>query len=168
MLSFLFLKELEFQIDEQACYDEIVSKGRSVWFTAKNNPDGSLEFVKDKEGCQFYLGRLSKFPVTLSEVLKYIPDVNVENSYVTKCLPGYSMIPHKDANRSTAVIMPLGNNKGLIEFFMFGKKIHSHMYAGPTLTRVDVNHSAVNVSDAIRYSITVEIPNSYLHNYITR
>lgn len=168
MLSFLFLKELEFQLDEQACYDEIISKGRSVWFTAKNNPDGSLEFVKDKEGCQFYLGRLSKFPVTLSEVSKYIPDVNVENSYVTKCLPGYSMVPHKDANRSTAVIMPLGDNKGKIDFFICGKKVHTHVYSGPTLTRVDVDHSAVNTSNKIRYGITVEVPGSYLSNRLKR
>ena len=168
MLSFLFLKKLNFQIDEQSCYDEIANKGRAVWFTAKNNPDGSLEFVKDKEGCQFYLGRLSKFPVTLSEVKKYIPDVNIENSYVTKCFPGYSMIPHKDANRSTAIIMPLGDNKGKIDFFLFGKKVHTHIYTGPTLTRVDVDHSAVNASDSIRYSVTVEVPNSYLKNYFKR
>ena len=168
MLPFLFLKELNFQVNEQTCYEEIVSKGKSIWFTAKNNPGGSLEFVKDKEGCQFYLARLSKFPLTLAEIKKHIPDVNVENSYVTKCFPGYSMIPHKDANRSTAIIMPLGNNKGKIDFFLFGKKVHTHIYTGPTLTRVDINHSAVNASDTIRYSITVEVPNSYLNNYFKR
>lgn len=168
MLSFLFLKKLNFQISEQECRDEIASKTRSVWFTAKNNPDGSLDFVKDKEGCQFYLARIGKFPFTLSEILKYVPNINVANSYVTKCLPGYAMVPHKDANRSTAIIIPLGDNKGYIEFFVYGKVIHRHYYTGPTLTRVDINHSAVNTSDTIRYGITVEVPNSYFYNYFKK
>lgn len=166
MFSKLFLKTLDIAIDENVCLEEIKTKGRNVWFTAKNNADGSLDFVKDKEDCQFYLGRIKKFPKTLSEVLKVVPELIIENSYVTNCYPGYSMIPHVDAGRKTAIIIPLGDNKGDISFYMFGKKIHTHKYTGATLTRVDVMHSAENPSDKNRYSITVEIPGAYLKNYL--
>lgn len=166
MFSKLFLKPLDIHINEDVCLNEIKSKGRSVWFTARNNPDGSLDFVKDKEDCQFYLGRIKKFPNTLAEVLKVVPDLIVENSYITNCFPGYSMIPHIDAGRKTAIIIPLGDNKGEISFYMFGKKVHTHKYTGATMTRVDVEHSASNTSDQTRYSITVEIPGAYLKNYL--
>lgn len=166
MFSSLFLKPLGISIDEVSCLKEIESKGRAVWFTAKNNADGSLDFVKDKEDCQFYLGRIKKFPNTLAEVQKVIPDLIVENSYVTKCFPGYTMIPHIDAGRKTAIIIPLGDNKGNISFYLAGKKVHTHTYHGATMTRVDVMHSAENPSDKIRYSITVEIPGAYLRNYL--
>jgi hypothetical protein len=76
------------------------------------------------------------------------------------------MIPHKDANRETALIIPLGKNKGRISYYLFGHKFITHTYTGPLLSRVDVNHSAENDSEEIRYSITLEMPGSYLSNLI--
>jgi len=75
------------------------------------------------------------------------------------------MVPHIDANRQTALIVPLGNNKGRLSYYFFGKKVITHTYTGPLLSRVDLNHSAENDSPNIRYSITLEIPGSFLSNY---
>lgn len=169
MISYLFAKHLNVDIDELVCINEITSAPRKYWFTAKNNKDGSLDFVKDKDDCQFYLARLSKFPKTLDIIQKHIPDLILKNSYVTKCLPMYSMIPHIDPGRETAIIIPLGKIKGSISFYLFDKKIYTYQYKGPTMTRVNINHSATNPSDTcIRYSITIEVPGSYFKNFIKR
>ena len=169
MISYLFAKHLDYNIDEDICYNEIVSAPRKFWFTAKNKEDGKLQFVGDKEDCQFYVAKIAKFPNTLNEILKYIPDVMVKNSYVTKCAPGYSMEPHIDPNRETAIIIPLGSNKGDISFFYRRARIYTYTYKGPTLTRVGVYHSATNPSTTdYRYGITVEVPGSYLANFLKR
>lgn len=166
MISYLFAKHLNYTIDEKICYDEII-KNR-VWITAKNQDDGNLQFVEDKENCQFYIARLIKFPKTLEQIQKYVPDLIVKNSYVTKCNPHYSMVPHIDPGRSTAIIFPLGANKGTISFYGFGKKLYTYDYRGPTLTRVNVNHSATNNSNEYRFSITVEVPGGYFSNFLRR
>jgi hypothetical protein len=136
------------------------------WFTAINNTDGSLTFVKDKADGQFYMARLTKFKKLSHKISQLFPEANQTNSYVTKCMPGYHMIPHKDANRQTALIIPLGDNKGKLSYYFFGKKFITHTYTGPLLSRVDLDHSAENDSDEVRYSITLEIPGSYLSNLI--
>ncbi len=169
MISYFFAKHLNYNINEDLCYNEISSAPRKYWFTAKNEDDGSLKFVSDKEDCQFYVARITKFPDTLNEVLKFVPDIMIKNSYVTKCAPGYSMEPHIDPNRETAIIIPLGNNKGDISFYYGGKKVYTYDYKGPTLTRVGINHSATNPSTTdYRYGITVEVPGSYLANFLKR
>lgn len=169
MISYLFAKHLNINIDENTCVTEIEHAPRRYWFTARNNQDGSLDFVKDKDDCQFYLARLVKFPKTLEIIKNYIPDLIIKNSYVTKCLPLYTMVPHIDPGRDTAIIIPLGNNKGNISFYIFNKLIYTYQYKGPTITRVNMNHSAHNPSTTdIRYSITVEVPGSYLTNFIKR
>jgi hypothetical protein len=163
MLFFKKLKPLDLQL-EKSFLSEILST-KSVWFTAKNNEDGSLEFVLNKPDGQFYMSRLTKFTNLLNKVTELYPGVNPKNSYVTKCYPGYHMVPHKDANRETAIIVPLGSNKGQLSYYVFGKKILTHTYTGPLLSRVDWNHSAENDSPDIRYSITLEIPGSFVSNY---
>jgi hypothetical protein len=145
--------------------NEILST-RSIWFTAVNNPDGSLTFVKDKPDGKFYMARLTKFKNLSAKITELFPTANQNNSYVTKCLPGYHMVPHKDANRQTALIIPLGTNKGKLSYYLFGQKILTHTYTGPLLSRVDVDHSAENDSEDIRYSITLELPGTYLSNLI--
>jgi hypothetical protein len=74
------------------------------------------------------------------------------------------MIPHIDANRTTALIIPLGFNKGKISFYLGKKKIYTHVYNNPTLTRVNILHSAENDSTENRYSITIELAGSYWKN----
>ena len=165
MFSKLFCKPLSGSVPEDEFLSEIALSKKNIWWTAINNPDGSLTFVKNKPGAQFFMASLDKFPAIEKRVKELYPDVVVKNSYVTKCMPGYHMIPHKDANRYTAIIMPLGNNKGRISFYMFGIKVYTHTYTGPTLTRVDVEHSAENDSADIRYSITIEVPGSYFENF---
>lgn len=162
----LFYKKLQPIGDalEQEFLSEILSV-KSVWFTAKNNDDGSLEFVMNKPDGQFYMSRLTRFTNLLDKITKLYPEINPKNSYVTKCSPGYHMVPHKDANRETAIIVPLGKNKGKLGYYVFGKKIITHTYTGPLLSRVDRYHSAENDSSEIRYSITLEIPGSFFSNY---
>lgn len=151
---------------EDVFLNEILNT-RSIWFTALNNPDGSLTFVKDKPDGKFYMARLTKFKKLSAKITELFPTANQDNSYVTKCLPGYHMVPHKDANRQTALIIPLGTNKGKLSYYLFGQKILTHSYTGPLLSRVDVDHSAENDSEDIRYSITLELPGTYLSNLIT-
>ncbi len=162
MLFYYKLKKFNIQLEE-TFLEEILAT-RSIWFTAVNNPDGSLTFVKDKPDGQFYMARLTKFKKLSKTLAQLFPTANQENSYVTKCLPGYHMVPHKDANRQTALIIPLGKNKGKLSYYFFGKKLLTHNYTGPLLSRVDIDHSAENDSDQIRYSITLEMPGSYLSN----
>jgi hypothetical protein len=138
---------------------------KSVWFTAKNHDDGSLEFVLNKPNGQFYMSRLTKFTNLIDKITELYPEANLRNSYITKCMPGYHMVPHIDANRKTALIIPLGSNKGKLSYYIFGKKILTHTYTGPLLSRVDRYHSAENDSPDIRYSITLEIPGSFISNY---
>jgi len=163
MLFFKKLKTLDPQVEDEFL-SEILST-KSVWFTAKNNDDGSLEFVLNKPDGQFYMSRLTKFTKLLDKIKEMYPGVNPKNSYVTKCYPGYHMVPHKDANRETALIIPLGTNKGKLSYYFFNKKVLTHTYTGPLLSRVNWYHSAENDSLDIRYSITLEIPGSFLSNY---
>ena len=163
MFFYKKLKNLD-PVIETEFLSEILNT-RSVWFTAKNNDDGSLEFVMNKPDGQFYMSRLTKFTNLLEKITELYPGVNPKNSYVTKCYPGYHMVPHKDANRETALIIPLGNNKGKLSYYVFGKKILTHTYTGPLLSRVDWYHSAENDSPDIRYSITLEMPGSFVSNY---
>jgi hypothetical protein len=61
--------------------------------------------------------------------------------------------------------VPLGHNKGKLSYYVMGKKILTHVYTGPVLSKVNWYHSAENDSVDIRYSITLEIPGSFLSNY---
>lgn len=166
MYGRFFAKDLKPFSQEDKVLDIIKSAGDKVWWTAKNNDDGSLTFVKDKPDGGFYLSRLKRFPVIVEEILKIYPEAMIENSYVTRCLPYYKMVPHIDPNRHTAIIIPLGNNKGKISFYKNKIKLYTHTYVGPALTRVDILHSAENYSDEMRYGITIEVPGSYYKNYL--
>jgi|LauGreDrversion4_2_1035121.scaffolds.fasta_scaffold417739_2 hypothetical protein len=163
MFFYKKLKNLNPDLESEFLSEVLSTK--SVWFTAKNLEDGSLEFVLNKPNGQFYMSRLTRFTNLVDNISEMYPEANLKNSYITKCMPGYHMIPHIDANRKTALIIPLGNNKGKLSYYVFGKKIITHTYTGPLLSRVDRYHSAENDSPDIRYSITLEIPGSFLSNY---
>ena len=164
MLFFKKLNHLGPEVEAEFLLEVLSTK--SVWFTAKNLNNGSLEFVLDKPNGQFYMSRLTRFTNLVDTITELYPEANLKNSYITKCMPGYHMVPHIDANRKTALIIPLGNNKGKLSYYLFGKKIITHTYTGPLLSRVDRYHSAENDSTDIRYSITLEIPGSYWPNYV--
>lgn len=163
MILFKKLKPIDLALEDEFLTE--IQSTKAAWFTAKNNEDGSLEFVLNKPNGQFYMARLTKFTNLLNNVTKLYPGLNPINSYVTKCFPGYHMVPHKDANRATALIIPLGNNKGKLSYYILGKKIITHTYTGPLLSKVDWYHSAENDSLDIRYSLTLEMPGSFLSNY---
>jgi hypothetical protein len=160
-----FYKHLKkFSIPEDIFLNEILESD-VAWFTAKNQEGYNLNFVKDKTNGNFYLSRLKNFPKICSFVEQHIKNAIVKNSYVTKCSPHYAMEKHIDTNRQTAIIMPLGPNKGILNFYIKDFNISSCNYKGPTLSRVNIVHSAVNNSDDYRYSITVEIQGSYFQNF---
>lgn len=168
MYNKLFCKELPVLGCESELLEEIKGAGDKIWWTAKNNPDGTLTFVKDKPNGGFYLSRLKRFPKLVEAILSAYPDAIIDNSYATKCLPNYRMVPHIDPNRTTAIIIPLGENKGKISFYYKNIKLYTHTYRGPTMTRVDILHSAENDSDSSRYAITIEVPGGYASNYFRR
>ena len=151
---------------DQDWLSQIAASTEKIWWTAKNNADGSLTFVKNKPNAQFYMAKLNHFPNIVDKILEQYPDAMIKNSYVTKCFPGYHMVPHIDPNRSTAIIIPLGANKGKISFYFKKFKLFTYTYKSPTLTRVNILHSAENDSDQIRYSVTLEVPGSYWTNVI--
>lgn len=165
MLSHIFCKPLDDKSDNFDYMSEILST-RVIWWTAVNNPDGSLTFVKNKPDAKFFMTRITSFPKILEKMKSMYPDMVVETSYVTKCLPNYDMIPHEDANRSTAIITPIGSNKGNLSFYLAGKKVYTHVYKGPILARISATHSAENRSPDIRYSVTIGMPGSYWSNYL--
>ncbi len=168
MYGKLYCKELDSLGCEESLLSEIKEAGEKIWWTARNNEDGTLTFVKDKPAGGFYLARLKRFPRIVESILAAYPDAIIENSYITKCLPKYHMVPHVDPGRTTAIIIPLGENKGRISFYYKEFKLYTHTYNGPTMTRVNILHSAENDSDENRYAITIEVPGSYLSNYFKR
>lgn len=150
---------------DQDWLSQIASSTEKIWWTAKNNADGSLIFVKNKPNARFYMAKLHHFPNIVDKILEQYPYAMIKNSYVTKCFPGHHMVPHIDPNRTTAIIVPLGNNKGKLSYYLWNKKIMTHAYKGPVLSRVNWMHSAENDSDQIRYGLTLEVPGSYLSNF---
>ena len=163
---FLYKKLNSISQETEELFLTEVLNSKVVWFTAVNLPGGALEFVRDKPDAQFFMARLTKFKQLSKIISEKYPEANLENSYATRCFPGYHMIPHIDANRQTALIIPLGTNKGKLSYYFFGKKLISHTYTGPLLSRVDRYHSAENDSPDIRYSITLESPGSFITNYL--
>lgn len=162
----LFYKHLEaLSIPEDDFLTEITDSGKKIWFTAKKNESNGLNFVKSKTNAGFYLSKLKNFPNISRFISDHIKNANLDNSYVTRCHPRYIMEKHIDANRKTAIIIPLGSAKGILNFYCRDFLISRCAYQGPTLCRVDVVHSAINTSDEYRYSITVEIAGSYLYNF---
>lgn len=162
----IFYKHLTgFSFPEDEFLESIIDSNKKLWFAAKNEKNYELKFVKDKKDCGFYLARIKNFSNIVQSVCRCIPNAIIENSYITKCSPGYAMEKHIDSNRKTAIIIPLGKNKGILNFYYKKFKISTCRYRGPTLTRVDIVHSAVNVSEDYRYSITIEIAESYFRNF---
>ena len=168
MYDKIFCKDLPELGCEADMLNEVLEAGDMIWWTARNNSDNTLTFVKDKPNGGFYLSRLKRFPGIIKSILSRFPDAIIENSYVTKCLPNYNMVPHIDPGRHIAIIIPLSENKGKISFYAKGFKLYTHTYTGPAMTRVDIMHSAENSSDETRYAITIEVPGGYFHNYFKR
>jgi len=166
MFSKFILKEIEGVGTERelSFLDTIKNSKNVVWVTAVMSSNGSIQFVKDKQGAGFFTAKLKKFPSIVEEISKQYPDVVVENSYVTKLTPNYNMLPHIDKNRKTAILMPLGKNKGEIVYSVCGIPVHTHVYRGPIISRVDITHGANNTSDSIRYALTLELPGTLADN----
>ena len=163
-MIFLFKHLDEIYVPEDVFLYEIKNK-KCNWFVAKKQDENRLNFVKNKSNASFFLSKLKNFPFISSFINNSIPNAIIENSYITKCEPGYEMEKHIDKNRRTAIIMPLGKNKGVLNYYYKKLKIASCVYRGPILSKVDVLHSAKNTSDEVRYSVTVELEGDYLKNY---
>lgn len=161
----IFFKQLSLHINETLCLEEIASASRKVWFAGIQQKN-QITFKKPGADTKFFLSGLKNFPLIAKEINKFVPNYVFENSYITKCMPRYSMIPHKDKGRNNAIIIPLGTNKGTISYYMFNKKVFTHIYTGPILSRVNIDHSASNLSyTEPRYSITLELEGGFYKNY---
>ena len=167
MLDFLFYKKLNsISEDDESMFLSEIQNSKPLWMTANQKDDKNIDFIKDKPNAGFFICRLKRFPKITERLLELFPEANIDNSYITKLLPGYRMLPHKDKNRFVAVIVPLGTNKGEINYYVYDKIVCHHRYFGPILSRVDVDHSASNDSDTDRLSITLEIKGSYIENWL--
>jgi len=166
MLSKLVTKNLA-KLDvnlEQEFIEEIKNSKSYIWISADGMPDGSIGFIKKSTNAGFFTAKLKRFPTIVAAINRLYPTVNIKNSYVTKLMPRYVMKMHIDKNRNTAILAPLGANKGELVHEMYGIKFNTHVYTGPALARVDVLHSATNTSDEIRYALTLEVPGSFKEN----
>lgn len=160
-----FIKELNFKIDEELCYNEISNAANSVWISTVATENDGFEFIREKSNSNFFVGKLHRFPKTLLEIQNQNIEFNLEKSYITKCNPRYISTLHIDKGRNSAIIIPIGRNKGEIIFKPADDIEYRHTYTGPTLTKVDIPHGPINTSDSIRYSITLDIPGDYAENY---
>lgn len=149
---------------EENFISEIKNGRQSIWIAADGMADGSIGFIKDRGNAGFLTAKLKRFPNIVNEVSKLFPNVNINNSYVTQLKPRYVMKTHIDKNRDTAILVPLGTNKGELTHSLFGFNINTHIYSGPALARVDIPHSASNTSDEIRYALTLEVPGKFKEN----
>lgn len=163
MFSKFILKEINgVDKDMEMSFLKTITNTKGVmWVTASTNSASAVQFVKDRAGAGFFTARLKKFPSIVNEILKRYPEVVVEHSYVTKLTPHYKMLPHIDKNRKTAILMPLGENKGEIVYSKYGIPFHTHVYGGPIVSRVDIVHGANNTSSEPRYALTLEIPGEF-------
>ena len=142
-----------------------IKNGKSYyWITADGMPDGTIGFMKNKVDAGFFTARLKRFPKIVEVIKELYRKVNINNSYVTRMLPRYVMKMHIDKNRDTAILIPLGSNKGSITHEVDGVAVGTHIYSGPALARVDIMHSASNTSDEIRYALTLEAPGTFEEN----
>ena len=166
MLSNLLIKNIS-KLDselEEAFITDIKNSKSYIWITADGLSDGTIGFIKNKPDAGFFTAKLKRFQNIIKTVNKLYPTVNINNSYVTKLMPHYIMKTHIDKNRTTAILIPLGCNKGILTHSLYGIQINTHIYDGPTLARVDIPHSATNTSNEIRYALTLEVPGTFKEN----
>lgn len=157
------LKPIDSVVEDDFITD-IKNSRNSIWIAADGMSDGTIGFVRDKGNAGFLTAKLKRFPNIVTMIRQLYPNVNIDNSYVTQLKPRYVMKMHTDKNRDTAILLPLGLNKGELTHSLLGFKFNTHVYAGPTLARVDIPHSASNTSDEIRYALTLEVPGSFREN----
>lgn len=157
------LKPLNPLLEQEFIYD-IKNSKPYIWIAADGMSDGTIGFMKDRGNAGFLTAKLKRFPNIVQVIRELYPNVNINNSYVTKLMPRYEMKTHIDKNRETAILVPLGENKGTISHSIYGFRINTHTYTGPALARVDIPHSANNTSDEIRYALTLEAPGSFKEN----
>ena len=70
-----FIKELNFKIDEELCYDEISNAANSVWISTVATENDGFEFIRDKSNSNFFVGKLHRFPKTLLEIQNQNRDI---------------------------------------------------------------------------------------------
>ena len=167
MNNLLYFKKLSSKLNEDFALNEIMSCSKNVWWGASDEyKNGTPVFNKGTTQTKFFMSRIENFPDLTAELIKLYPCIVVKNSYVTKCKPRYQMIPHIDKGRSTAIIMPLGKNKGQLCFYQGSQVVRTVNYTSPILANVSKMHSAINNSDTDRYSITIEVSGSYYLNLV--
>lgn len=79
-------------------------------------------------------------------------DFDIEKSHITKIEPGGSLPWHKDYNRSKALLIPIGVNKGKLHY-----ENEELVYLGPTVIITNKLHRIVNNTDFHRYSIQLHL-----------
>ena len=167
MNKLFYFKKISSKINEEFALNEILSCRKNVWWGASDEyKNGTPVFNKGNAHTKFFMSRIENFPELTKELVKLYPQMVIKNSYVTKCKPWYQMIPHIDKGRETAIIMPLGKNKGQLYFYQDSEVIQTVNYTSPILANVSKMHSALNNSDTDRYSITIEVSGPYYLNLV--
>lgn len=91
-------------------------------------------------------------------------EVDLTKSHASKLSAGCWLHTHVDIERRFAIIIPLGDNKGSIEFYEevdSPKPIVVYPYKGPTLINAAVPHKITNNSDHTRYAIQLHCSQAY-------
>lgn len=155
----LLYKTIKIDMDEEAIIKVLSSELRGwIGFSLDLN-NSSLQIGRVSEG-----GYYAKRWTQVEEKIKPYIDLShvnfdPEKSLVSKTGPGGFARPHVDLERSRALLIPLGDNKGRLTFHIPYKRlpIWQHHYTGPTLIRSNVLHSMVNDSEKERYCMQLHI-----------
>ena len=129
------------------------------WVITRKDRVGHINFNhKGKEtNCGMYSAFLSDYWDLLLALSPNIENFkpNLKKSWITKTVPGGGIFPHIDYKRRSSTLLPLGDNKGVVNY-------HFHYslppfctiaYTGPTRIRTNVTHSSINKSSSSRYVI---------------
>ena len=154
----LLTEKIKINCDDDALL-KIITKitDWTPWVITRKDKLGHINFNYNGEqtNCGMYSAFLSDYWDLL---LSVSPDLekfkpNLKKSWITKTIPNGGIFPHIDYQRRSSTLLPLGKNKGVVNY-------HFHYslppfctikYKGPTRIRTNITHSSINKSTEPRF-----------------
>ena len=156
----LLTQSINIKCDEEALL-RIITKitDWTPWVIERKDKVGHITFNYNGEetNCGMYSAFLSDywdlFRAVSPDIEKFKP--NLKKSWITKTIPGGGIFPHIDYKRRSSTLLPLGNNKGVVNYHFHYSlpSFYTFSYTGPTRIRTNITHSAKNNSSTNRYVI---------------
>ena len=132
-------------------HDEKIITRKNKWGHINFDYNGA------KTNCKMYSAFLSDYWDLFLSVEPRLSQFNpnLKKSWITKTKPGGGIFPHIDHQRKSNLLIPLGKNKGKVNFHLHYTlpPFRTYEYTGPTIIRTNVTHSAYNTSSEDRYTL---------------